>query len=399
MDIALRKDLIEIQETIANPPAERSARQKATRRQFARPASSDRHSDRVGGTRSRKPARQLMLLEPETSQAACSTASGNGNHLHQQKGQELFLSQLELRFGCQQRRRQLRARPTQSPSLARPERELAVDVVPTSSSGAHRAARAASTDASGQSPRWLLSRLPDSRPDALAMLAGRVGPPPKQANSASSPPVANELDVIIARQPTGQSGRTAGAGLAAVPRAAVGGSKCGGASRVSARLSNVGGPVSQRRRQRLLGRARLDPRKLSLFQLRSMMRRRGDGTASDKLSQDAQSTKTANNNQIDNDDDNGGASASSPAPKPDQVSYEQGGVLVKGRRFERQQQQVNNQVEATTRAANGSRLLMTKPLASLEDQSQLYAVPRKLTATTGATNNKVSYIIIKSQLS
>lgn len=340
MDIALRKDLIQIQEIIANPPPiKRHCTTNSSSGQKRGRQSADYYASRqhqlacdTSDNSTRRHQRQPKYL------VSCSLASNKQQQLAPQQ-----LSQLELRYSrldlnlnkefeekCNnssgnQAAPLIPLPPLKHQQLVKPanlsERELAVDVPstcvrPIRQSDAH------------------LRHLPDFQPDARALLEGRVAgtdePKEEQATTA------NRSDVIITEHKT-QAEKEAGQWKQVA-------SKCNGQSRISAKLSCR----HSSRYKRLLRKSGLNPNKLSLVQLRLIAQKRQR-----KL------TKTR------------------CQPNVEEQPEEEKSVGVRGRRFERNQNEPTGGEQKLLLAPNGTRLLVTKALASLTDQTQLYAIPRK----------------------
>lgn len=463
MDIALRKDLIEIQEIIANPPPDtRHKREEQQNDHYKsymvnkkRRSLSNAH--RTISPHSPIPIQQLSQLELRYSKLDLDSIANNSHALNRVSQGHLLAKACVDHFGnggCRRTKRAIvdnaRCFPQEITATAtatsksninnnnnnanqmvRFERELAVDV-PIGAEAQREAnngeeeeedeekmRRKKKNNKSGQRRgrfqtigglfpnSWrsqvtnskeviqgkhepLQEALPDSRPDIVANR--RATQPIKLPSSGLIGPGRiedNNDDVIV------EKARELALNV---------GSKLGGSSRLTrcSRRSVTSRTLPVKRP--------LKPRRLSLVQLRSLVKRSkhrrqiqlghieapqpeeesgelasGRGQSEDKLSIDGM--KKNDNNNINN------------------VKSE---ICVKGRRFEREKNKCehnininnnnnsesNNIIIGTSIAQNGSKLVITRPLASLNDRNQLYAIPMK--------SNKVSIllsIIIELKLS
>lgn len=330
MDIALRKDLIEIQDIIANPPPE-------TKR-HSRYHEGSRHKSAI----EKVPIQQLSQLELRYSKL--DLGSGVNSHA------------LGVTPGSRNSRLQLRASSCDkdAPSSHRYShahlptddahrivsqgrsgeargfgRELAVDVPDWVGSKQQQQqqrtrARTRRFQTLAGFPDSAQVALPDARPDPTA----------RRATQPIRLEQQNGTTDVIPEPQRPETHKRAG-------------SKLGGSSRISRRSAHS---LTSRHRRLLPVKSPLRARKLSLVQLRSLVRRR--------------QRRRVELTTIDTSEAKDQESSATLAPPSD---------AIKGRRFERLQRDKSDGI----RALNGSRLVVTRPLASLTDQNQLYAIPKK----------------------
>ena len=441
MDIALRKDLIEIQELIANPPPKAAHNAHKSSNHSQRPESRARlHQNQNHHHHQHHHQRKSMtnLIWTETDEHMRRRGlSSSSINVQQQQQQCAVAGQLlgaEAARGTHEHL-QVRASLRDFHNLDAPSRRKSADqrLAPAGEQTTKdacawqdhegRVRPAASrlrtrTLAAGlgvsqsalaeliESGRQQQPLQPRPRPNSVGSVRTRRSLDDDRADECDKLPALDEQPVRAGRlrpcrlrsSPTGsmRSSRVGARGLrpnrgliAAAPRRlslalVSSGAKAADQTSHTDSKPNANGQRRSASQVSILGSSRL-----SLVQLRKMVRRRaaskrattGEAKTPQETAPESSGQATGSNadhkssQQADMAERGNGIERA--RAKPREVSPEQRRPPATGRRQERLERELQQTEDGQMRAPNGIKLLATKPLAPLDDDTQLYAIPKK----------------------